>query len=98
MLSSGFARSYTLLALLRAVTGIGIGGILASADRVGCGILVEPVAQHRQLSVHIGLLIGGDSGGRRRGDLIGRFGWRTAFEFGALASIVMLAHDVLGFA
>ncbi len=90
MLASAFAPSYQLLAVLRAITGIGIGGILASAT-----VLVAEYASDRWRSTASflytsGYSIGGTVGGAIAALLIGRFGWRTAFEFGAAASFVML--------
>jgi MFS family permease len=90
MLASAFAASYQLLAVLRAITGIGIGGILASAT-----VLVAEYASDRWRSTASflytsGYSIGGTVGGAIAALLIGRFGWRTAFEFGAAASFLML--------
>jgi benzoate transport len=90
MLASTFAASYLQLAALRAITGIGIGGILASAT-----VLVAEYASDRWRSTASflytsGYSIGGTVGGAIAAVLIGRFGWRTAFEFGAAASCLML--------
>jgi benzoate transport len=90
MLASAFAASYPVLAVLRAITGIGIGGILASAT-----VLVAEYASDRWRSTASflytsGYSIGGTVGGAIAALLIGRFGWRTAFEFGAAASFLML--------
>ncbi len=90
MLASAFAASYLQLAALRAITGIGIGGILASAT-----VLVAEYASDRWRSTASflytsGYSIGGTVGGAIAAVLIGRFGWRTAFEFGAAASCLML--------
>jgi benzoate transport len=90
MLFSGFVHSYALLAALRATTGIGIGGILASAT-----VLVAEYASNRWRSTASFLYtscysLGATSGGAIAAILIARHGWRTAFEFGAAASIIML--------
>ena len=90
MIASAFASSYEILAVLRAITGIGIGGILASAT-----VLVAEYASDRWRSTAsflytTGYSIGGTVGGAIAAILIGRFGWRTAFEFGAAASLLML--------
>jgi benzoate transport len=96
MLASAFATSYQLLAVLRAITGIGIGGILASAT-----VLVAEYASDRWRSTASflytsGYSIGGTVGGAIAAVLIGRFGWRTAFEFGAVASFLMLPISYWG--
>jgi benzoate transport len=90
MLFSGFSRSYLQLALLRATTGVGIGGILASAT-----VLVAEYSSNRWRSTASylytsGYSLGATIGGAIAAILISRFGWRTAFEFGAVASIAML--------
>jgi benzoate transport len=90
MLFSGFSRSYLQLVLLRCMTGVGIGGILASAT-----VLVAEYSSNRWRSTASylytsGYSLGATLGGAIAAVLIGRFGWRTAFEFGAVASIAML--------
>jgi benzoate transport len=96
MLASAFAASYQWLAVLRALTGIGIGGILASAT-----VLVAEYASDRWRSTASflytsGYSIGGTVGGAIAAILIGRFGWRTAFEFGGAASFLMLPISFWG--
>jgi len=90
MLLSGMARSYVELGALRVLTGVGIGGILANATVL--------VAEHasgtwRNTASYLytsGYSIGGTLGGAVAALLIARFGWRSAFEFGAIASFAML--------
>ncbi len=96
MIASAYATSYPLLAALRAFTGIGIGGILASAT-----VLVAEYASDRWRSTASflytsGYSLGGTLGGAIAAILIGRFGWRTAFEFGAAASFMMLPISYWG--
>jgi benzoate transport len=90
MLLSGFTRSYVQLAVLRAVTGVGIGGILAGAT-----VLVAEYASSswRSTASYLytsGYSIGGTLGGAVAAALIGRHGWRAAFQFGGLISVAML--------
>jgi benzoate transport len=90
MLLSGMARSYLQLAALRALTGVGIGGILAGAT-----VLVAEYSSNtwRSTASYLytsGYSIGGTVGGAIAGILIARSGWRAAFEFGAIASFAML--------
>jgi benzoate transport len=90
MLFSGFSHSYVQLGILRAVTGVGIGGILANAT-----VLVAEYSSDRWRSTASylytsGYSIGATLGGAVAATLIARFGWRSAFEFGAAASIIML--------
>jgi benzoate transport len=96
MLFAGFAGSWVLLAALRAATGIGIGGILASAT-----VLVSEYASMKWRSTASylytsGYSIGGTLGGAIAAVLIGRHGWRSAFEFGGLASLLMLPISYWG--
>jgi len=96
MLASAFVNSYSVLAALRAVTGVGIGGILASAT-----VLVSEYASDRWRSTAsflftTGYSLGGTLGGAAAAILIHRFGWRTAFEFGAAASCLMLPISYWG--
>jgi benzoate transport len=90
MLLSGFAQSPVQLGLLRAVTGIGIGGILASATVL---VAESSSATWRNTASYLytsGYSLGATLGGTVAGLLIARYGWRAAFLFGALMSIVML--------
>jgi benzoate transport len=90
MLLSGMARSYVELGALRVLAGVGIGGILANAT-----VLVAEHASStwRNTASYLytsGYSIGGTLGGAVAALLIARFGWRSAFEFGAVASFAML--------
>jgi len=96
MLAAAFATSYEMLAVLRAVTGLGIGGILASAT-----VLVAEYASDRWRSTAsflytTGYSLGGTLGGAVAALLIERFGWRSAFELGAAASFFMLPVSFWG--
>jgi benzoate transport len=90
MLLSGFSRSFLMLGVLRVITGIGIGGILASAT-----VLVAEYSSERWRSTAscvytAGYSLGATVGGAIAALLIVRYGWRSAFLFGALSSVVML--------
>lgn len=90
MLLSAIAQNYWQLAALRAVTGIGIGGILASAT-----VLVNEYSSKtwRNTASYLytsGYSIGGTVGGAIAAILIARSGWRSAFAFGGIVSFAML--------
>ncbi len=90
MLLSGSARTHVELGVLRAFTGLGIGGILASAT-----VLVAEYASDkwRNTASYLytsGYSIGATAGGAVAAVLIGRFGWRAAFDFGGIVSLAML--------
>jgi benzoate transport len=90
MVSSGYARSYLELGVLRVLTGIGIGGILASAT-----VLIAEYASDRWRNTAsclytAGYSLGATGGGAVAAVLIAHDGWRAAFHFGALLSIAMV--------
>ena len=96
MLTSAFATSFMMLAALRALTGLGIGGILACAT-----VLVAEYASDRWRSTAsflytTGYSLGGTLGGAVAALLIEHFGWRSAFELGAAASFFMLPVSFWG--
>lgn len=90
MLLSGVARSYLQLGALRALTGVGIGGILASATVLVAEYSSDTWRSTASYLYTSGYSIGATVGGAIAAVLIGRFGWRAAFEFGAIVSFVML--------
>lgn len=90
MLGAGICSSYVELAALRVLTGFGIGGILASA-----AVIVSEYAPLRRRSTALSLYatgysLGATIGGAISAVLIERYGWRSAFQFGGLASLAML--------
>ncbi len=90
MLGSGFSPSFLALAVLRVLSGIGIGGILACAP-----VLVAEYASERWRNTAIclnttGYSLGATAGGAVAALLIAHYGWRAAFQFGALMSLLML--------
>jgi benzoate transport len=90
MLLSAVAQSSWQLAALRALTGVGIGGILASAT-----VLVNEYSSSkwRNTASYLytsGYSIGGTLGGFIAAGLIAKSGWRSAFEFGGIVSFAML--------
>ena len=90
MLLSAVARNYLQLGVLRTLTGVGIGGILATAT-----VLVAEYSSNswRSTASYLytsGYSIGATAGGAIAAVLIGRYGWRAAFEFGSLVSFAML--------
>jgi MFS family permease len=90
MLFSGMAQSYVELGALRVLTGVGIGGILANATVL---VAEHSSAAWRNTASYLytsGYSIGGTLGGAVAAVLIARSGWRSAFEFGAIASFAML--------
>ncbi len=90
MLCSGFAHSLLELALLRIVTGLGIGGILACATVLVAEYSSERWRNTASCIYTAGYSIGATAGGAIAAVLIARYGWRSAFHFGTVVSVVML--------
>ncbi len=90
MLLSAAAQSPAQLTGLRVATGIGIGGILASLN-----VITSEYSSQRWRSTAISLQvtgypIGATIGGTIAALLITRYGWRSAFLFGGVASASMI--------
>jgi benzoate transport len=90
MLLSALARASAELAAMRVLTGVGIGGILASLN-----VITSEYSSRRWRNTAISLQvtgypIGATIGGTIAAFLITRYGWRSAFLFGAAASAVMI--------
>lgn len=96
MLLSGMARSHAQLALLRAFTGLGIGGILASATVLVAEYSSDKWRNTASYLYTSGYSIGATAGGAIAALLIGRFGWRAAFDFGGIVSLAMLPIAYFG--
>jgi len=90
MLASAAASNVWELAALRFLTGLGVGGVLASGNT----LLSEYASDRwRDLSISamvVGYPAGAIIGGSISAFLIAAFGWRSAFIFGGLCSTVLL--------
>jgi benzoate transport len=87
---SALSRNSTELGLLRAFTGVGIGGMLASV-----GVITSEFASDKWRSTAIGLQatgypIGATIGGTIAAVLLEQHGWRSVFVFGSLATALMI--------
>jgi benzoate transport len=88
--ASSLAAGSFQLAALRAFTGLGIGGMLASV-----GVITAEYASNRWRSTAVGLQatgypIGATIGGSIAALLLEHYGWRSVFVFGALATAAMI--------
>ncbi len=90
MLTSAFTNSVPELAAARVVTGIGIGGALASLTT----ITAEYSSYKRQgfaiSMVQSGYPVGATIGGVIAAFLIVAYGWRSVYVFGALCTFAMI--------
>jgi benzoate transport len=90
MLGSTAARGFADLLALRALTGIGIGGTIASV-----AVVVSEYAPDRWRSAALaayatGYPVGATIGGALTALAIPRYGWRSAFAIGGAMSLMLL--------
>ncbi|EHP42394.1 major facilitator superfamily MFS_1 [Cupriavidus basilensis OR16] len=90
MLCSAFAQGVTQLAAMRAITGLGIGGMLASIN-----VITGEYASDKWRSTAIvlqatGYPVGATIGGAIAGVLLMHYGWRSVFVFGGLVTLAMI--------
>jgi MFS transporter, AAHS family, vanillate permease len=90
MLASALAQNAVQLGALRAATGVGIGGMLASV-----GVITAEYSSTKWRSTSIALQatgypIGATIGGSIAAVLLGVYGWRSVFVFGGLATAAMI--------
>ncbi|MDM0117754.1 MFS transporter [Variovorax sp. J22R133] len=90
MLASGFAASSWQLGALRAITGVGIGGMLASV-----GVITAEYSSNHWRSTAVALQatgypIGATIGGSIAAVLLANYGWRSVFIFGGVATAAMI--------
>jgi benzoate transport len=90
MLLSAFAQSALQLGLLRLLTGIGIGGVLASSN-----VIASEYASRRWRGMAVslqatGFALGATLGGLVAVALIGRLGWQSVFLVGGIATLLVI--------
>lgn len=96
MTASALSRSPTQLTALRVLTGIGVGGILASLNVI-TSEYSSPRWRSTAISLQVtGYPIGATVGGTIAAFLITAYGWRSAFLFGAAASLLMIPVVIRG--
>ncbi|QFU89990.1 MFS transporter [Amycolatopsis sp. YIM 10] len=90
MVLSAASQSALQLGALRAVTGLGIGGILATSNVISAEYAS---ARWRGLAVSLnstGYALGATLGGLLTAVLIGEFGWRSVFLVGGVATLLSI--------
>ncbi|MBN6040213.1 MFS transporter [Amycolatopsis sp. 195334CR] len=90
MVLSAASQSALQLGALRAVTGLGIGGILATSNVISAEYAS---ARWRGLAVSLnstGYALGATLGGLLTAVLIGGFGWRSVFLVGGVATLLSI--------
>lgn len=91
MLCSATAGSVTALAIWRVITGLGIGGMLASVNAMVSEYSNDARRDFCVSLMTIGYPLGGMLGGMAAAWLLGHFDWRSVFIFGGGVSIAILA-------
>lgn len=90
MLAAGLASGVVELSLYRFVTGLGIGGMLASTNAM---VAEFSNSRHRSMSVMLmagGYPLGAVVGGAIAAQLLAEYDWRYVFYFGAAATASFL--------
>ena len=90
MLISGFTQNYVQLGVVRFITGIGIGGMIASLNTIVAEFSSEKRRSFSVTLLQTGNPIGGVLGGLVAVYLIANYGWRSAFIVGGIASLALL--------
>ncbi|MFI9629710.1 MFS transporter [Streptomyces sp. NPDC052042] len=95
MLLSAFAQTAAQLGGLRVLTGIGIGGVLASSS-----VIASEYASRRWRGLAVSLIatgygIGATGGGLLAVGMIERFGWRSVFLVGGIATAAAVPPALL---
>ena len=91
MLFSATADSVASLAMWRVITGLGIGGMLASINAMVAEYANDARRDFCVSLMTIGYPLGGMLGGMAAAWLLGNFDWRSVFIFGGVVSIAILA-------
>ena len=90
MVASSLTNSVSQLAITRVLTGLGIGGMLASITTITAEYSSEKRQGFAISLVQSGYPIGATIGGTIAAFLIVAYGWRSVFIFGALCSAAMI--------
>lgn len=90
MILSAFSGGVAELAALRALTGLGIGGILASLNTMVAEYSSEKRQEFAVTLLQTGYPIGATIGGIISAFLITSYGWRSVFIFGGVVPLLML--------
>jgi benzoate transport len=90
MLGSAAARGYLDLLALRVLTGVGVGGTIASVAVIVCEYAPDRWRGTALAVYATGYSIGATIGGALATYAIPRYGWRSAFAIGGTLSLLLL--------
>ncbi|MBM0106048.1 MFS transporter [Steroidobacter sp. S1-65] len=91
MLFSATANNVVALSIWRVITGLGIGGMLASINAMVAEYANDARRDFCVSLMTIGYPLGGMLGGMAAAALLAHFDWRSVFIFGGVVSIGILA-------
>ncbi|RKT22864.1 benzoate transport [Paraburkholderia sp. RAU2J] len=90
MLASASAQNLTQLVALRAITGLGIGGMLASIAVIAAEYSSNKWRSGAISMQSAGYSLGATLGGAASAYLLTHFGWRSVFIFGGVTTALVL--------
>jgi benzoate transport len=90
MLASSAAQNLTQFVVLRAITGLGIGGMLASIAVIASEYSSDSWRSGAISMQSAGYSLGATLGGAASAYLLTHFGWRSVFLFGGVATALVL--------
>jgi benzoate transport len=90
MLGSAAARGYLDLLVLRVLTGVGVGGTIASVAVIVCEYAPDRWRGTALAVYATGYSIGATIGGALAAYAIPHYGWRSAFAIGGMLSLLLL--------
>jgi len=90
MLAAAFADGVVMLSVYRLVTGLGIGGMLASTNAMAAEFSNVRRRNTSVILMAAGYPMGAIVGGSIASVLLAYFGWRSVFVFGAVATAAFI--------
>ncbi len=97
MLACAFAQTYNQLLLLRLVTGLGIGGMLASISVIAAEYASDKWRTAAVTMLSTGYTLGATIGGAITGVLLAYYSWRSAFLLGGISTLLIIPLAFHGF-
>lgn len=97
MLTSAFAQTYNQLLLLRILTGLGIGGMLASISVIASEYASDKWRTGAITMLSTGYTLGATIGGAITGVLLAYYSWRSAFLLGGISTLLIIPLAFYGF-
>ncbi|QIB64981.1 MFS transporter [Kineobactrum salinum] len=89
MLATAFVESLWQLIILRLITGLGVGGMLASLATISAEYTPERYRSFAVVTVTAGYPLGATLGGFVAAPLMAEYGWQSVFVAGGIATLAM---------